>query len=482
MKKILVVLLILSVAWGVFAQEGTWSLSAAAQVGTRIDFDPIPGKKVEDEAAVVDAIGFQNWQQPFGQVILTYGKGGLSTGLEFNTRNTETNAIATYTGETYKFEAKVDMANMVGLGSSANVQSNTWNEGNSPVFPIKRLWGQYNFLNGMVPVVVALNSYDNGDGDWTSDRRGVIKDPRSQFYTSHNLFDVENSFAAFDHPDLLMAKVKLDSLDFGVQVRNLFPWVGGAGGGRYASYGASGRVKVKDDGSMDKGGFKLLVDDVLKSSVLGLKFNMSPLEFAAQFKLERYGVYFGGRFFAGPVTAGLSFQGLLGKENAAGAETPLAMQFGGGIDYNAGQFGGGVNAYYKREEATNPTLKAASTDPEPVPIRGKYNSLIAVQPNFFFNAIPSHLGFRVDTAFYFTSDYFVASDATEKEVIWAVQPELYWNFKGTGASRRSAASYPWGGTGVIARYRMVSYDATGYEQLKKNGGANFLDLIFIWGL
>ncbi len=455
-------------------------MGAEAEIGTRIDFDPIPGKKVTDEVAVVSAIAWHNWNQPYGKVVLTYGRNGLSTGFEFNTRNAESLGFATYNGDNYTFEAKVDIGNVVGLAVA-----NTANEGTTPVYPLKRLWGRYDFLNGVVPVVVAINSYDNGDGDWTSDKRAVFKDPRAQFYQTNNLFGVEDSFAKFDHPDLIMAKVKLDSIDFGVQVRNLFPWVanrwgGLGGGGRYASYGY-GRIPDADPmvipdynpNPTNANHFNKLVDDVLKKSIIGLKFTMAPLEFAAQFKLEQYGVYFGGKFVTGPVSLGLSFAGELGKENASGAETPLRMQFGGGVDYNAGAFGGGVNAYYKRNEAT---LAG-------VPQRGKYSSLIAVQPNFFFNAIPSHLRFRVDTAFYFTSDYFASDDTTEKDVIWALEPQIYWNFKGTGAG-----GYPWGGTGVLVRYRMVSYDKVGYERLGYNaagtngGSANFLDLVFKWGL
>jgi len=486
MKKILVVLLILSVAWGVFAQEGSWSIGADAMIGTRLDFDPVPGRKVEGEKAVTSALAWEGWNQPHAGVSLNYTKGGLATGLNFTSRVGETDASVNYRGEGYQFASNIELSHLVGLGSG---------QGGSSVYPIKRLWGRFDFLNGVVPVMVALDSYDNGDGDWTSNKWGVIRNPRQKFYAGQYVLwndgGFGDSFAKFDHPNLLMAKVKLDNLDFGVQVRNLFNWVGPAnGGGRYETYASQPRIYDPagtmnpfdpDVGTPVDGKkpyhYNLLVDEVLKKSVIGAKFNMAPLEFAAQFKLEQYGVYFGGKFITGPVTAGLSFMGLLGDENAAGQKTATQMQFGGSIDYNAGAFGGGVGAYYKRDQAT-------ATTGDKLPIAGKHSSLIAVHPNFFINAIPSHLRFYVETGFYFINDYFDVStkhgnDTIVKNVVWAVEPAIIWNFKGTGAASGGGLN-----TGVLARYRVVSYDAVGYEDLgySKGGGANFLDVVFKWGL
>jgi len=446
MKKILVVLLILSVAGGVFAQNGSWSVSTNAEIGARVYLDPIPGEKVDGEVATVQAIAYHEWDQPRGQLSLTYSTtGGLSTGFNWNSRFSESDAFATYNGDNYRFQTSVAVAGVAGLlgQNDYSEQGEVQDKETRPIYPIKRLWGEYQLLNNIVSLEVALNSRDNGDGDWTSDKAGIFKDIPSQFYQESGLFGDSDSWAKYDHPNLLKAKVNLDVINFGVQVRNLFNWVGGNGGGRYASYSGNGPT----DGIA-------FIDDVIKKSILGFKVDISPLEFAAQFKLEQYGVYFGGRFYAGPVTLGLSFQGLLDdKEDANGDKIVNTgrLKFGGNIDYSAGSFGGGVKAYYDRTGFAG--------------VAGKYDSLIGVQPNFFVNAIPSHLRFQVDTAFYFFSSYDAANDANEKDVIWALQPQLFWNFRGSGAG-----GYPWGGTAFIARYRLVS------------DNANFLDLIFKWGM
>jgi len=457
MKKILVVLLILAVAGGVFAQQGSWSISGSADVGVRVDFDPIPGVKAEDEAALVQSIGYQNWNQTHGDATLGYSNEGLWIGLTWNTRSGEGGPEVSYNGDNYKFTAATNLSQITDSGSG----------------DIGRLWGEFLFLNGLISVEAAYNSRDNGDGTWTSDLTGAFRGfgdgggatingwtnsggIRTDFFVG-DPFAGGESFAKFDHPSLLMANVNLDAISFGIQTRNLFDKDG---------KGIQGYAYYNWQGASTK-----FVDNVIKESILGLKFAMSPLEFAAQFRLKQYGVYFGGKFFAGPVTLGLSFMGnFQGAELEDGTyDNDKRFKFGGDIGYNSGAFGGGISAFYDRQN-----------DPA---IIGDYGSIIAVMPRLFYNAIPSHLRFAVNTGFYFLG--LKVGESNESDLVWAVQPELSWNFRGTGAT-----DYFWGGSGVIVRYRLVSaFDATKYfgkagtfgdPLAEGKDGASFLDLVFKW--
>jgi hypothetical protein len=487
MKKILVVLLILAVAGGVFAQEGSWSISGDAVIGARIDFDPIPGSKGEifpdtvgtanpiEEAALIRSIGYWKWDQTHGAVELAYSLEGLRASLSWNTRNGHADegasdfdgegwAEASFNGDNYKFTAVTAVNKLVDKDYQGS---------------ISRLWGEYLFLNGLVALEAAYDSRDNGDSTWTSDKSGVFSglwagygkaSPaggiRTQFFHS-DPFGNGDTFAAFDHPSILMANVNLDAITFGVQVRGFFDNSNSNGDGStgiqaWAEYG-------------NNLGLTRLVDDVIKKSIVGLKFNMSPIEVAAQFKMEHAGVYFGGRFFAGPITAGFSFNGLFqGSELADGSyANDKRIKFGADVGFNGGLFGAGVKAYYDRRN------DAA--------VIGDYSTTIGVLPRFSYSAIPSHLGFNVNTGFYFFSN-MVGGAQDSSEFIWAVQPELFWNFRGTGAEDWRY----WGTSCIMIRYRMVSafepaialkgegYTSSSWYPAVTYDAANFLDIVFKW--
>jgi len=192
----------------------------------------------------------------------------------------------------------------------------------------------------------------------------------------------------------------------------------------------------------DKTGDASKMPGMLKQLIFGAKFDMSFFEVAAQLTMQNYGVYFGGQFEQGPVTAGLSFMGEM--------DNPTDQKLKGGASgvYNAGSFGVGLKA--KLENWKDKT--------------GSQNAwtLISVEPDFFINAIPSHLQFRLNTGFYFQTPT-VNGTKQSMDTYWGVQPALYWNFLGTGATDDPT-------TGIIAKYKMFS------------GCTNALDLIFKWSI
>jgi hypothetical protein len=298
---------------------------------------------------------------------------------------------------------------------------------------------------------------------WYSDRtagfgnNGYIVDPKATapfmlepgqnpwsgtYYLQHGFFDDRFTFTGVDGHTYFRTNLAFSGFDIGIMIPTLF------GNGLNQTTGTESRDV--------QAGKNLFIDDVMKKTVFGAKLNMYPIEFAAQFKFEDYGVYFGGKFFLGPVAIGASFMGILAPETGSAAEK--RMKVGGSVAYDAGQMGVGIKAYLDRNDGLN--VKSS--------VEG-HTQVIAIQPNFFFKIIPSHLGFKLDTGFYFTKEVFGKTE--ESEVYWAIQPQLFWNFNGTGAW----TGYPWGSaagasTGMFVRYRMIS------------NTASFLDVVFSWSL
>jgi hypothetical protein len=84
--------------------------------------------------------------------------------------------------------------------------------------------------------------------------------------------------------------------------------------------------------------------------------------------------------------------------------------------------------------------------------------LLRIQPRFSYKVIPSHLGFTLNAGFYFYTENAGANNK-KTDITWAVQPELFWTFLGTGALNGydwTGPFYQGGCTGFIVRYRVVS--------------------------
>ncbi len=447
MKKILVVLLILSVAWGVFAQEGQWSLSGKAEIGALINFDPDPKNEMQDEVSLIYGRGYwRNYDQYGaieGQVTLGYKRDAINVGLIFSTEG-YINGSATAAGENYRFQVTSDLNQLIFPNdvSGATAQSTypTTFRGGAGRGDfgrvLNRLWGEYKMLNQVVTLEVAYRSRDVEY--WVSDKTGAYIDdvvaasggsPNKIYnpgnYNVHNLwrgndaYNPPRTFTHYDRGNYILGNLKFTGLDLGLVIPNVFPtdYTARANPWDWATPGGNNGVKF--------------VDDALKQSIFGAKFVMSPIEIAAQLRLDDYGIYFGGKFFAGPVTAGLSFMGEMTDADNDGKTTKA----GASVAYNAGQFGAGLGGWY-RSSGTSDTK----------------DNYIGIEPNFFFNVIPTHLRFKLDAGFYFLTFKRPDGDTSNDGNVWAVQPQLFWNFKGTGAGEY----YSGLNTGMILRYRIVS--------------------------
>jgi len=450
MKKILVVLLVLAVATGVFAQEGEWSLYGSVEIGTYIDFDPDLNDGPDEQSVFIGS----GYNEPYGyygpitgKLGLNYNLDALGVNIRFDQADEKFAGGITYDGGSFKFQADSTLSDII--------------QGKNH---IGRLWGYYKLLNEMIHLEVAYNSRDSGDaGWWDSDRTGAFWDVNpysggerivssitdvAWLYGSG--WDSEakapgvpsvggSSFTKVDHNDFLLADIQLGGFSFGVMLPHIFL------SGNVHDNANSGVVKAdnykgfpKNLYWVDAGDGFALIDEVFKKMVFGLKFQMQPIEIAAQLLVDDYGVYFGGKWFVGPVTVGLSFMGLLDQRDASGDKIPNArtMKVGGSVDYNAELFGAGIKAFFGLDGQTD----------------SDNATQIGVEPYFSYKVIPSHLLFSTDIGFYFTNYYNgTEKDLDNSNVRWAVRPQLFWNFMGTGAN-----SY-WGvGTGMVARYTVVS--------------------------
>ena len=456
MKKILVVLLILAVAGGVFAQEGEWSLSGMLEIGTRLDLDPNPDQdgtvNAEDKKATVDGIAYFDYDKIRGNLSIGYTKGDVHVGLGYSTA-IGTSVDVAFSGEAFQGQFAIDnlvdiIAGNAGLQNSGNSDHKMYYGWSGP-YGVDRLWGEFKFIDGMVTLVAAANSPDTEY--WNSDKTGVPKNVATKWTSAANPFGDEGTFTKVDHHNYFLTNVELGALSFGVQVPNMFFW-------------------AANWASIQKTGTKF-VDDALKQTILGVKFEQSPFEFAAQFQLETYGIYFGGKFFAGPITVGLSFIGVLDgdgqkRESAPNDADPQTLSIGGRVDYAGDGFGAGLKAFYGKDEYPYKSVTPGSNF---------YLTTIGIEPFFFYNAIPSHLQFRLDAGMYFFNE--TDGNASEKGTVWALQPQIFWNFLGTGAPG-GYYEFP---TGILIRYRLANADLREFDVYSYNHSANFLDIIFKWG-
>jgi len=204
-------------------------------------------------------------------------------------------------------------------------------------------------------------------------------------------------------------------------------------------------------------GVRLFVDNVLKTTIFGAKFNLAPFEIATQFQFQDFGVYFGGGFDFGRVNVGLSFKGLLNPEYNT---TPKDLGFGGSVAYDGGAFGAGVRAFLARSTAQTTSY---------------VGQIIGIEPSFFYNVMPMNLKFSLGTGIYFSNAMLNAQSINgQPDTIWALKPEIDWNFLGTGAGD--------GHTGMNVKYNMVSaFRPIGITPTTVRDSDNSLDVTFRWG-
>jgi hypothetical protein len=359
MKKILVVLLVFAVAGGVFAQQGEWGIGGHVNLNSKVDF-----------SGAQALVGVGDYFDDEGVLGVSYTRDAFKASVDFKVnltgdamfKGSEEGSIKgtmEYSGDNYHFKASAPFKFLLLSGTNITGTGN-----------IDDLWGYYKLLGGMVHLEAA---YNGNSGDfWRSD---------------------DTSGGGWAKTDMgILTNVTIEALQFGIGIPYLFNTQPGA---------------------------PRLIEDALLKSTIGLKFDMSPIEFAVNFGFENYKVYFGGLWKIVPdvMTFGLSFNGTLGggtQDAKAGAK----------IDYNGGVMGATLKVIYA-------VLPAA-------------NAGFEVKPSFWYNVLPDYLRFSTAAGLYFYND----------SVNWSVEPELTWNFLGTGAKGIGDIS-----TGMGFKYVLNSKDS-----------------------
>jgi len=442
MKKILVVLLVLAVAGGVSAQSGDWNLSGKAVIGTHVDFDPTHGddtfiKQYDgwynglDKAAVVNGSHYNSWDPMFGELDVAYvGLEGLKAYVNFAAKVKDDKGLAAgieFYGDRYAFKAESQINKLLTGGGGVDA-----------------LWGYYELLQGIIHLEAAYRS--RWADFWTSDQTAGIVDAygdrpwKYKFVIFQDPWDGKNTWGRVDGHDFLLANLVFNNLEIGMKVPVLFE-----------PAGEKFNTKVDDVEFQWARSPFLLVEESLKESVAGIKFTMEVVDFAAQFYMRDYGVYFGATAHTGPVNLGLSFMGLLGEKDEDGNTVGMTMKFGGKVDYGTEVFNAYISGFYALASVTNGAISATQ---------------IGIEPGFFFNVIPSYFRFQTDVGFYFYGKKVggAKEDLGADAVVWAVRPQIFWNFLGTGATNFDGI-----GTGMVIRYKLVSGNRN-----------NELDAIFKW--
>jgi len=444
MKKILVVLLVLAVAGGVFAQQGEWSLSGKVEIGTRIDFDPDPEVRGGDDPAMVTGITWGRWDALQGSLGIGYTRGVFTSGIDVNNKGGLGGNIA-FNGENFKAKAALSWNKYWDLPNYDD-----WRDDGAAII-LDQLWGEYGFFNGILNLHVAYNT--TWGKYWASDETGTFFDAKygAGWKTEEDPFGTSDVFATYDHHDLLKLAVNLGDIEFGVAMT----------GNNNVEHGL---FRSTGGWTNDPTAYETKLLDAIKWSLVGVKFTHHPFEIAGQFRFADYSIYFGGKFGVGPVTFGLSFMGTLDGDYENKDNDPKHIKFGGRADYDGGIFGAGIKAFYDFSERFADKTQDVGND----------LSAVGIEPIFFFNALPNNLRFQLDFGLYFLTDKDTGGDK-QKAIIWAVQPQVVWNFLGTGAKGYGDVQ-----TGIGVRYRMAAAD-TSKISLGGKYSANFFDLSFKWG-
>jgi len=372
MRKILVVLLVLSVLGGAFADW--WWFDGSAVISAVVDFDDD-----SDETMIQreQSAGWWPGSDPSMYDCCCNGAGtakfainwgtedGISASLSFNLLGNIW-AELNYSGDNYAFYGGSDLwalfggqylFDVWGSGNINNVKDYGWLYSTT-------VWGWYKFFDGMIHLEAALGGRDGGW--WLSDT--TVEDLLGASLNKTNLDPMGGG---------LLVNFSFEALDFGIYMKDAFP--------------AAPLPLVADDP---------LVDSVFSTTVVGLKFGMDPVEFAGFFAVENYTAYFGAKIFMDALTLGMSFYGEF--EDEAEAMFGLSAGFDGGVFFAGVQFG-----YY---------MDTADEDAW----------YVAVAPSFWYNVIPDYMRFVLDANFRFNTD----------EVVWEFYPAITWNFKGTGNHSR----------------------------------------------
>jgi len=411
MKKIFVVLLVIAVTTGAFAQ---WTIGADGKVATALNFHNDEGGNYTDYSTA------QLFANSYGQLTLGYTRNAISTSLVFTTNKAKdgvpnsafdnASIIGSFkvngtsnAGLVYRLNAGVNLIDLFytrGYEDPAGVDANNVPPNglrSNPFNIIDSLWGSFEFLNKILYVEAAAKGWSGLT--WMADNA-----------VDRNIADKVSDKLAGGNRNHLLFNVVFPVFEFGLYFNDLFaPFSPSTG-----NHGAY-LIDAPDPGYKDT--------TIINSIVAGAKFKISPFTVAAQFSTRDYNTYLGASYDQGPIVAGLSFWGAFPDD---GTDTFTAIRAGGDVMFKGGFFGVKLNAVlglYKDAITDNNTPSVGWYGDSVA-----YKSTLALEPTIWVDPVSSYLKFTLKSGFYFNTQ---RSD-DETVVTWKVNPIATWNFLGTG--------------------------------------------------
>jgi len=422
MKKILVVLLILAVTAGAFAQQGTWTIGADGRVATALNFHNNEGGNYSDYSTA------QLFQNSYGQLTLGYTKGAISTSLVFTTNKAKDSVPNTaWDNASIIGSFKVNGTSDAGLAYQVNAGVNlidfiyTRSTGTPPdganssaINIIDSLWGSFEFLNKVLYVEAAAKG---GSGKTWTANNAVDRDVASRINSGDRLASgVENA---------LLFNLSFNNIfEFGIYINDLFaPFYparthDAAQGGAYLIKHPDGETSGANDVT------------IINSIVAGAKFNISPFTVAAQFSTRDYNTYLGVTYDQGPINAGVSFWGAFPDNNNVAS---TAIRTGGDVTFKGGFFGvkiAAVLGLYK-DAITEDNTKSTGWYGDST----TYATTLELSPTIWVDPLPSYLKFTLKAGFNFKTQ---RDGDKVTDVTWKINPIATWNFLGTGCGTNTA--------------------------------------------
>ena len=492
MKKLISIFVVFALLTAVaFAQdEGSWSVSSNGTIGTRINFVPMqsftggdPGVEQWGHATNVargpeDYHG--NTEEVRGNLNIRYNLGGLTAGLNIRQHTGGSGggiiAVLSFNGENFQFAAEQTLYHLLNQVPSNNRRV---------------LWGNYTFqvLNGIkLETAVAK---DQGNQFATTDILGY------NTYTHHDT--IGNNYLLLDVSPMAGLNIgfitrqvfNLDGSDFLTQSlqRTVF-------GAKYADgpLGVALQFALRGQGSkfsFDKD------DDVFKDITKNDVDLNAALYLGVSYKINDQmsaGLEFRGEFGGQKTYLIKSTEGIFAGYYIDQYEVQDAAYIGIGakFDYNDGPFGAGISLQFKDDDRITPAYfrgETQNTDPNPTAPtpayfddsylyleRYNHNQTFEIGPSVYFNVVEGYLQLKLSASLTFRerlklqqSEGITDPNNAEFEgrVDYNFEPQLYFNFLGTGAGN-------WD-TGIAVRYKVAgTFDQPAPQS------ANYLQLTFKW--
>jgi hypothetical protein len=421
MKKLLAVLVVFAlIAGAAFAQEGSWSFGGAMVVGTFIDLQG------DDPVSTGSAYwrSYDWWDGIKADLNFGYTRDNLNLGFYATTsRDGETGVgdlgiTMNYSGDNFKVVSDVSLID--------------WMQGTKNV---NQLWGVFNFADGLFTLEAHYKSNDSNYWYTWNEARDFLGHYGYADTDGHNFLLGNFDLGEFDIP-----------LNVGFMLPNLFR--------------IDGSMPLESTTAMSSyvGGGYDFVEDVMKRMVLGARYNAGEID----------------------ISATLSF-GREKQDNSGDSDGNPGIDIGAKIDIGGGMniglsavarfpdggdmFGdGGLNfTYYGDRFSVGSTFASNFTQAD------NFDPTIGIYPFFTFKLIPDYLGFIIRAG-------ISVPTGEGAKIGYVFVPELFWNFKGTGA----ATGYWWPmDTGLILRYRYRDENYVGSFN-GFWGEGNALDITFRW--